>query len=87
MQCHKVRMPTKRPDRNVVPYPGIVFEAIFQTFGNAQLTACLEAGCAESGVIAKWAPLAHCLIQHRMGHDFLARQILRPLWGCLWSAF
>jgi len=50
MQHHKVRLPAKRPDQDVVPYPGIVFETILEAFGETQFAACVEAGCAEGGV-------------------------------------
>ena len=49
MQCHEIRMPAERPDRNVVPHPGVVFEAILQPFGETQFAACIEAGGAEGG--------------------------------------
>ena len=49
MQRHEIRMPAKRPDRNVVPHPGVVFEAILQPFGETQFAARIEAGSAEGG--------------------------------------
>ena len=41
--------PAERPDRNVVPHPGVAFEAILQSLGETQLAACIEAGGAEGG--------------------------------------
>ena len=41
--------PAEWPDRDVVPHPGVVFEAILQAFGHAQFAACIEAGGAEGG--------------------------------------
>jgi len=35
--------------RNIVPHPGVVFEAILQPFGETQLASCIEAGGAEGG--------------------------------------
>jgi hypothetical protein len=49
MQGHEIRMPAKRPDRDVVPHPGVVFKAILQLFGETQLAARIEAGGAKGG--------------------------------------
>ena len=39
----------ERPDRNVVPHPGVAFEAILQQFRETQLAARIESGGAEGG--------------------------------------
>jgi hypothetical protein len=49
MQGHKIRMPAERPDRDVVPHLGVVFEAILQAFGETQLAACIESRSADGG--------------------------------------
>jgi len=41
--------PAEWPDRDVVPHPGVVFEAILQPFGETQLAARIKAGGAEGG--------------------------------------
>jgi len=57
MQGHEVRMPAERPDRDVVPHPSVVFEAIFQPFGKTQLAACIETAAPREGmrVAMGWA--------------------------------
>lgn len=42
MQHHEIRMSAERPHRNVVPHPGIVFEAILQPLSEAQLPPRIE---------------------------------------------
>ena len=46
MQHHEIGMPSERPHRDVVPRPGVVFEAILQAFGETQFAARIEAGGA-----------------------------------------
>ena len=41
--------PAEWPDRDVVPHPGVVFEAILQPFGKTQLAARIEALSAKGG--------------------------------------
>lgn len=47
MNDHEVRMPSARPDRQVVPDDGVVLEEVLQALGQAQLAAGVEAGGAE----------------------------------------
>ncbi|OGS81656.1 MAG: hypothetical protein A2061_09990 [Gallionellales bacterium GWA2_59_43] len=49
MQGHEIRMPAERPDRDVVPHLGVVFEAILQPFDETQFATRIEAGGAEGG--------------------------------------
>jgi hypothetical protein len=46
MNDHEVRMTPPRPDRDVVPDAGVLFEEIVQPLGHAQLAARVEAGGA-----------------------------------------
>jgi len=73
MQGHEIWMPAERPDRNVVPHPGVVFEAILQPFGETQLAARIEAGGARGwglgwtwGLVVMWGRGKRC------GVDFLS---------------
>jgi len=45
----KTRMPAERPDRDVVPHPGVVFEVILQPLCEVQFAACIELRRTEGG--------------------------------------
>ena len=45
----EIRVPAARPHGQVVPDAGVLFEEVFEAFGQAQLAAAVEAGGAEGG--------------------------------------